>query len=140
VPISEEYFLYWEEYDWFWRLRAAGARVLYDPQVTVHHLGGRCDVRPAKSVLLSRNAVRCVRRTQGRRAGAMAWMVVILWNVRLFAVDGLRRMTGSEEATRRLPARKAGLCAALMGWRELGARSPVTASRPAAPQPRECLQ
>ena len=118
-PLPEEYFLYWEESDWFWRLKAAGARVLYDPTIVVGHTGGRDDVRPAKSRLLARNAVRCVRRTQGRRAAAVAWSVVVLWNLRLVAVDGLRRLGGSEAAAQRIPARAAGLRAALFGWREL---------------------
>lgn len=119
VPLPEEYFLYWEESDWFWRLRGEGARVLYDPGVVVRHTGGRGDVRPAKSRLLARNAVRCVRRTQGRSAAALAWPVVILWNFRLVAVDGVRRLAGSHVAAERLPARTAGLRAALLAWREL---------------------
>lgn len=119
VPLPEDYFLYWEESDWFWRLKAAGTRVLYDPRVVVRHTGGRDDVRPAKSGLLARNAVRCVRRTQGRGAAVVAWPVVVLWNLRLVAVDGLRRFAGSETAAERLPARTAGLRAAVLAWREL---------------------
>jgi GT2 family glycosyltransferase len=119
IPLPEEYFLYWEESDWFWRLKAAGARVLYDPGVTVRHAGGRDDVRPAKSRLLARNAVRCVRRTQGRPAALLAGPVVVLWNFRLVAADGLRSLAGSRPAAARLPARAGGLVAALLAWREL---------------------
>lgn len=118
-PLPEDYFLYWEESDWFWRLKAAGERVLYDPTKVAIHAGGRDDVRPDKSRLLARNAVRCVRRTQGRGAALLAWPVVVLWNLRLAAVDGLRRMAGSPDAGRRLPARAAGLRAAAMAWHEL---------------------
>lgn len=119
IPLPEEYFLYWEESDWFWHLRAAGVRVLYDPRVTVRHAGGRDDVRPAKSRLMARNAVRCVRRTQGRAAALLAWLVVILWNFRLAAVDGLRGLAGSRPAAARFPARAAGLAAAVLAWREV---------------------
>lgn len=119
TPLPEEYFLYWEESEWFWHLKAAGALVLYDPRVTVRHAGGRDDVRPAKSRLMARNAVRCVRRTQGRAAALLAWQVVILWNLRLVAVDGLRGLTGSRPAVARFPARAEGLAAAVLAWREL---------------------
>lgn len=119
VPLPEEYFLYWEESDWFWRLKEAGTTVMYDPRVVVRHAGGRDDVRPAKSGLLARNAVRCVRRTQGRGAALLAWPVVILWNLRLVAVDGIRRLAGSAAAAERFPARTSGLRAAVLAWREL---------------------
>ncbi len=66
TPLPEDYFLYWEESEWFWHLRRAGAVVQYRPDCTVRHLGGRGDVRPEKSRLLAANALRCVRRTQGR--------------------------------------------------------------------------
>lgn len=82
-PLPIEYFLYWEEAEWFWRLREAAIDVWYDPAIVVEHTGGRDDVRPEKSALLARNAVRCVRRTQGRRAALLAWPVVVLWNLRL---------------------------------------------------------
>lgn len=118
-PLPEDYFLYWEESDWFWRLKTAGARVLYDPGVVVVHLGGRDDVRPAKSRLMARNAVRCVQRTQGRRAALLAWPVVVLWNLRLAVVDGVRQFTGSPTDGSRFPARAAGLRAAALAWREL---------------------
>jgi len=119
VPLPEAYFLYWEESDWFCQLKRAGARVVYDPGVVVGHAGGRSDVRPLKSRLLARNAVRCVRRTQGRRAAALAWVVVILWNLRLVTVDGARGLAGSAAAAERLPARVTGLRAALVAWTEL---------------------
>jgi len=119
IPLPEDYFLYWEESEWFWRLQVAGARVLYDPGVVVVHTGGRDDIRSAKSILLARNAVRCVRRTQGRWAALVAWVVVMLWNLRLVTIDALRRLGGSAGATERMPARAAGLRSAVAAWREL---------------------
>lgn len=111
APLPEAYFLYWEESEWFWWLRHSGHQVLYDPRVVVHHFGGRADVRPEKSRLLARNAVRCVRRTQGRAKAAAALAVVILWNARL-VVTALPRK-------RAVPARLAGLRSALSAWAEL---------------------
>jgi GT2 family glycosyltransferase len=111
-PLPTGYFLYWEELDWFWRLHRAGHQVVLDPTVTVVHAGGRADVRPAKSRLLARNAVRCVRRTQGRPAALVAWPIVVLWQMRLLLVDLLR-------APGRLPARLAGVAAAVAALREV---------------------
>ena len=108
-PLPENYFLYWEESEWFWRLRERGARVVYRPELNAVHRGGRADVRPEKSRLLARNAVVCVRRTQGRAAALLAVPIVVVWNLRLFAVSVLRR--------RHVAARWAGLVAACGSWR-----------------------
>jgi len=120
VPLPERYFLYWEESEWFWRLRERGAVVQYRPDTTCVHVGGRDDVRPEKSRLLARNAVRCVRVTQGRGAGLLAWPVVVGWNLRLVTIDALRLAVRPGEGRRaRLDARLAGLAAACASWREL---------------------
>jgi GT2 family glycosyltransferase len=104
-PLPEAYFLYWEESEWFWWLRRDGVRVIYVPAAKVRHDGGRDDVRPEKSRLLARNAVRCVRRTQGPWHAALALPVVIAWNARLLIVALLRR--------RYVAARWAGFVAAV---------------------------
>jgi GT2 family glycosyltransferase len=119
-PLPEEYFLYWEESDWFWHLRAEGAVVQYRPDATCVHVGGRDDVRPDKSRLLARNAVRCIRRTQGRAAGLAAIGIVIVWNLRLVVTDLLRMVVRPSSTRRsRLGARWAGLAAACTSWGEL---------------------
>ena len=119
-PLPEQYFLYWEESDWFWRLRTRGVVVQYRPELECRHDGGRDDVRPDKSRLLARNAVRCVRATQGPTKAAAAWLVVIGWNLRLVLVDGVRRVLWPNRQSRdRLTARLAGLGAATASWREL---------------------
>ncbi len=120
VPVPEDYFLYWEESEWFWRLRERGTVVQYRPEIECMHVGGRDDVRPEKSRLLARNAVRCVRRTQGRSKAAAAYVVVVAWNARLVAVDVLRAACRPGSARReRLAARWAGLGAACSSWREI---------------------
>ena len=40
-PLDEDYFLYFEDVDYCWRLRAAGWQVVADPRVTVTHAGGQ---------------------------------------------------------------------------------------------------
>ncbi len=119
MPLPEAYFLYWEESEWFWHLHRAGARVLYDPTVSVRHTGGRGDVRAEKSRLLATNAVRCIRRTQGRTRAALAWPVVVLWNVRLVTLDTMRSLSRWAQGRDRVVARVAGLRAALAAWREI---------------------
>lgn len=112
-PLPEAYHLYWEEAEWFHLLRRDGAVVFMDPRIVVRHRGGRGDVRADKSRLLARNAVRCVRRTQGRGRALAAWPVVVLWNLRLWVVAMLRR------DRQLVAARRAGLVAALAAWREI---------------------
>jgi GT2 family glycosyltransferase len=120
TPLPEDYFLYWEELEWFWRLRERGRRLVVVPTVEVVHAGGRADVRPEKSRLLARNAVRCVRRTQGRAAALGAYCIVIAWNARLLLLDGIRCAFGARGSSApRVAARRAGLEAAFASWREL---------------------
>jgi GT2 family glycosyltransferase len=118
-PLPEDYFLYWEESEWFWRLARAGARVEYRPEAVCRHSGGREDVRPEKSRLLARNAVRCVRRTQGRWSAACAYVVVIAWNLRLAIVDSVRAGARHDGDTTRVRARWAGVAAAFGAFREI---------------------
>jgi len=112
LPVPEDYFLYWEESDWFWRLHRAGARVQYRPDVEVVHCGGRSEVRPDKSRLLSRNAVRCVLLTQGRLAAAAALVVVVAWNLRL-AATALARSLRPGRMPGTVAARFAGLASSV---------------------------
>ena len=120
VPMPEEYFLYWEEIEWFWRVRTSGHAVVMVPEITVIHDGGRDDIRPDKARLLARNAVRCVRRTQGRRKAMAAYVVVILWQTRLLALDTARLCVHpGSRARARVGARAAGVGAALRSWREI---------------------
>lgn len=111
VPLPEDYFLYWEESEWFFRLHQQHRIVEYRPDAVAIHAGGRYDIRPEKSALLARNAVRCVRRTQGRISASAALFIVVVWQLRLVSVALVRR--------RLLKERLAGLTAALAAWREL---------------------
>ena len=118
-PLPEHYFMYFEEQEWCWHLRAAGIPVHLEPAAVALHDGGRADVRAEKDALLARNAVRCVRRTQGRAAAARAWPVVVLWRTRLLVVEALRSSRRSSADRAFLQARRAGLVAALRAFREI---------------------
>jgi len=118
-PMPVDYFLYWDEIEWFWRLREAGKRVLYVPHLRARHLGGRQEISAFKAKLITRNAVRCVRRTQGRGAAIQAAAIVLLYNLRLVAIAGIRRLLGREKAPGELGARLAGLRETPASWREV---------------------
>jgi len=120
-PLPEDYFLYWEESEWFWRLQHRHTRVEYRPDAVCRHDGGRDDVRPEKSRLLARNAVRCVRRTQGRGPALVAYAIVVAWNLRLALVDTVRELLRPNDrvASARARARRAGFGAAVVAAREI---------------------
>jgi GT2 family glycosyltransferase len=122
-PMPEDYFLYWDEIEWFWHLRESGRRVVYRPDLRVRHIGGRRDVSAMKSRLITRNAVRCVRRTQGLAAGAAAFWIMLAYNIRLLLTASLRVILRRPAARHELSARLAGLMETPASFRELfGAR------------------
>lgn len=119
LPLPEEYLLNWDEIEWFWRLRELGKRALYLPGVRAVHLGGGPqDISPFKSRLLTRNAVRFVRRTQGSQAARRAFVVMALYNLRLVAVALVRRALRGNGYAPALRARVEGLKAVAESWRE----------------------
>jgi N-acetylglucosaminyl-diphospho-decaprenol L-rhamnosyltransferase len=120
-PLTEDYFLYWEEIEWFWRLHELGMKVLYMPEVQAVHVGGgQQELSPARSRLLTINAVKCVRRTQGRAAARRAFLIMLLYNLRLVAMAALRRgVRGRAAAGRELESRLAGLRATRESWQEV---------------------
>jgi GT2 family glycosyltransferase len=120
-PLAEDYFLYWEEIDWFWRLHARGLKVLFLPEVQAVHLGGALqEMSPGRSRLLTINGVRCVRRMLGPAAARQAFVIMLLYNLRLVAMAALRRALRGREATgRELESRLAGLRATGESWREV---------------------
>lgn len=108
-PLPEQYFMYWEERDWFSRLERGGVPVWYLPDAEIVHEGGRAEVRPQKQRWLAANAIRCVRSLDGNRAGAAARIIVLGWQLRL-AVQSVLRPGRSWPLFR---ARLAGVQAAL---------------------------
>jgi GT2 family glycosyltransferase len=114
VPMPEDYFLYWEELEWFHGVRNRGLRVELLPSVRITHFGGLIVERPDKSRLMARNAVRCVRRVRGRGAALRAWPHVVGWQTRLLLSGLVRR---ADRHTVRSHA--AGVGAAVKAWREI---------------------
>lgn len=110
TPMPEEYFLYWEEMDWFWQLHDRGIVVTYDPGWTVRRPGGRRELGTRKWYLMGRNAVWLGQRRYGR-VGAFTYRgMVVLWLARLMAGDTL-----AEDRRQRWSARWAAFRGAF-GW------------------------
>lgn len=68
-PMSEVYFLYYEELDWSERIRRAGFRIAYDPRATVLHKESATTGQqsPLRTYYLTRNRLLYARRN--RRGG-----------------------------------------------------------------------
>lgn len=117
-PLPEQYFMYWEERDWFAHLARAGVKVRYQPQARVRHEGGSDDMRPEKNRLIVRNSVRCIRSLYGRSAALAALPIVVLWQLRLVLQTGAQVLIGRRPVTD-LKIRCSGLAAALLASAEI---------------------
>jgi N-acetylglucosaminyl-diphospho-decaprenol L-rhamnosyltransferase len=122
-PLPEGYFLYWEEHEWFHRLRREGRKVAYVPAAGATHAGWD-GLSPEKAALLATNAIRCLADTGGGSAAVLGWPVVVAWWLRLWLVDALQvALRPSDAGRERLRTRTAGLKAALGAWRQIVPRA-----------------
>jgi len=93
-PMSEDYFLYYEELDWCERIRKAGYQVYVDNRVKVYHKESISveKIGAAKTYYLNRNRILFMRRN--RKAlqlmvfFAFLFFVTIPWNSLKFLKDG----------------------------------------------------
>lgn len=85
--LDERYFMYSEEPDWCWRMRAAGWETWYTPEAVVTHFGGQStrQVREAMLVALYRSKVRFFRLHRGPVSAACL-------TAGIMAVSRLRRL------------------------------------------------
>jgi GT2 family glycosyltransferase len=68
-PLDENIFMYFEDNDWCLRIRRAGWRVYYDPQVAITHIGGQSLARnPAATRAYSESLRYFYRKHYGLRA------------------------------------------------------------------------
>ena len=112
-PMSEDFFLYYEELDWCERIRRAGWQVWVQPLARVYHKESLTvnKMGTLKTYYLTRNRVRFMHRhfSPLQRIGFQAfwWLVTVPKNVLLYAVRGewanlrafLRGATDSESAS-----------------------------------------
>lgn len=92
-PLPEEYFMYWEETAWFWRLADAGVTVGVHPSVVVERPPGSLEHSPFKAQLLGENLVRIGRERYGAAGAVLYRLLGFLWIVRLALTDVRRRDT-----------------------------------------------
>jgi GT2 family glycosyltransferase len=119
-PHREDFFFYFDEIEWLWRLHKLGKRVVYVPHVKAVHLGGAFEFpSPLKERLFVRNAARCLRQMDGRAAAAQGLVIVSLYYVRLITMAALRRAVGRARSQGELRARLAGLAGIVDGMKEL---------------------
>jgi len=103
-PLPEEYFMYWEEAAWFWRLADAGQEI---------HLGAFAVERPEgshefselKAYYLGRNLIRLARERYGRPGAAMYAFLGASWLGRLAFSDSRHRNRSLRWNARRTTAR-----------------------------------
>jgi GT2 family glycosyltransferase len=118
------FFLYYEEVDLCRRVKAAGFRVSYWPDVVVTHIGGESG-RQLRSVASSKTVSQVVlwrmrstllyyRKHHGSKARLALWMECVLYKLRVM------RNRNSSDPVRRERAQEAALLAGLMqeAWRE----------------------
>jgi GT2 family glycosyltransferase len=118
------FFLYYEETDLCRRVKAAGYRVSYWPDVVVTHIGGESG-KQLRSLTASKSASRVelwrmrstllyYRKHHGGQAHLAMWLEWVLYSVRQW------RNQGSSDPDRRERAKESGLLAGLMrqAWQE----------------------
>lgn len=112
IPLPEQYFLYWEEIDWFWQLSDHGIAVGTVPEFVIVRAGGRRELGPGKWWLLGRNVVWLGARRYGLAGRLGYFLLGALWIARLAALDSL-----APDRQKRLRARRSAASGLLAGLR-----------------------
>lgn len=104
-PMHDDYFLYYEEYDWCARMKAAGYKLFVDGRVAIYHKESLSTGKasPLKTYYLTRNRRLWARRNQRGLtkiiSGVYFYLVVIPKNLLKFTVSGeLRHVTATWRA------------------------------------------
>ena len=100
--MDEGFFLYWEDADFCRRLKAAGWRTVYLPDVTSMHIGGRSSMHAADASLAAfhRSAYRLFCKHSSAPVRPFAPLVYLALRVRLMFIRRIvrakRRNAGGE--------------------------------------------
>lgn len=116
-PLPGEYFLYWEEAAWFWRLADARVPVLFDETV-VERPPGAAEYSTLKARLLGENLIRLAVERYGQAAASFYLGLGCAWLCRLAVSDSWRSDRSERWAARRETLR--GLTSA---YRSIGRRT-----------------
>jgi hypothetical protein len=101
-PLDEEFFMYSEELDWCYRLKAQGWEVVYLPTAQVVHQEGRSSeqVLPARHIHFQRSKVLFFKRYYGWRGEVLRWFILSTY-LYLFVLEGLKWLVGHKRPLRR---------------------------------------
>ncbi len=101
-PLDEEFFMYSEELDWCYRLKARGWEVVYLPTAQVVHQEGRSSeqVLPFRHIHFQRSKVLFFKRYYGWRGEVLRWFILSTYFY-LFLLEGLKWLVGHKRPLRR---------------------------------------
>jgi N-acetylglucosaminyl-diphospho-decaprenol L-rhamnosyltransferase len=94
--MDEQFFMYWEDADFCFRLARAGWLTIYNPRVEVLHLTGRSSAHARRAALIAfhRSAYRYFRKHSGRAAKVFAPCVYLILHARLLLRLAALRLGG----------------------------------------------
>lgn len=100
--LDEEFFMYSEELDWCYRLKAQGWEVVYLPTAQVVHQEGRSSeqVLPARHIHFQRSKVLFFKRYYGWRGEVLRWFILSTY-LYLLVLEGLKWLVGHKRPLRR---------------------------------------
>ena len=100
--MDEGFFLYWEDADFCRRLKEAGWRTVYLPQITSMHIGGRSSMHAADASLAAfhRSAYRLFVKHASAPARLLSPLVYVALRARFFVIRRLVRARRAAEASR----------------------------------------
>jgi len=101
-PLDEEFFMYSEELEWCYRLKAQGWEVVYLPTAQVVHQEGRSSgqVLPARHIHFQRSKVLFFKKYYGWRGEVLRWFILSTY-LYLLVLEGLKWLVGHKRPLRR---------------------------------------
>jgi GT2 family glycosyltransferase len=99
-PMSESFFMYCEEFEWCWRFRRAGWRVVYTPDAVIVHLVAASSAQCASEmrVLQRRSVLMLLEQRSGKPARFIANAMFLTTALARLAVLGVQRVVGGSAA------------------------------------------
>lgn len=101
-PLDEEFFMYSEELDWCYRLKAQGWEVVYLPTAQVVHREGKSSeqVLAFRHIHFQRSKVLFFKKYYGWRGEVLRWFILSAYFY-LFLLEGLKWLVGHKRPLRR---------------------------------------
>lgn len=101
-PLDEEFFMYSEELEWCYRLKAQGWEVVYLPTAQVVHQEGRSSeqVLAARHIHFQRSKVLFFKKYYGWRGEVLRWFILSTY-LYLLVLEGFKWLVGHKRPLRR---------------------------------------